>query len=181
MKFEVKSQFVQKDVYEFQRVAAKTVLRGKTRASKTVFFIFAALFLLFGAYIGITNNEMTTAIGGLIAAVIICIPALVYDRFISWSSWMRWRRANGRAEMIYAFSAESFTEQVGDRPPFTNKYSDLYACFENKNYFFLFFSKREGYMLKKSDFVQGEPAKFRKFVEKQSDGRIQFYTVSDGK
>lgn len=178
MKFVVKSVYQHNDVVEFQRVVGLTVQRTKNLLSRVTFFFLGALFLVTGCSMAVTGGSFTWAIGGIVAGFVLCIPGFYHHKYLAWTTWRRWQRSNGGKEISYSFDEDGVVESmVGNT--FRTRYDEVYACFENKDYFFLFLSKREGYILKKSDFVEGRPEKFKAALEKWCGGRIQVYPVSD--
>ena len=178
MKFVVKSVYQKQDVVEFQRVVGNTVQRTKNLLSRVTFFFLGALFLVTGCSLAVNGSGTAWALGGIVAGIVLCIPGVYYHKYLAVSTWRRWQRANGNKEISYSFDEDGVVESmVGNT--YRTRYNEVYACFENSGYFFLFLSKREGYILKKSDFVEGRPEKFKAALEKWCGGRIQVYPVSD--
>lgn len=178
MKFVIKSVYQKEDVVEFQRVVGLTVQKGKNLISRITFFFLGALFLIAGCSVAVQGGGGAWAIGGIVAGIVLFIPGVYFHKYLAWSTWRRWNRSNGGKEISYTFDDEGIEERmVGNT--FRTRYNEVYACFENAKYFFLFLSKREGYIMKKSDFVEGRPEKFKAALEKWCAGRIQVYPVSD--
>ena len=180
MKFVVQSVYQKEDVVEFQRVVGLTVQKGKNLISRITFFFLGALFLVTGCSMAVSGSGGAWAVGGIIAGIVLCIPGVYHHKYLAWSTWRRWKRTNGEKQISYTFDGDGIEERM-EGNTFRTRYHEVYACFENTKYFVLFLSKREGYIMKKSDFVEGKPEKFKDALEKWCSGRIQVYPVSDPK
>ena len=178
MKFVIQSVYQREDVEAFQWVVAHTVQRGKNLISQVTFFFLGALFFVTGCSLAVSGSGSAWAVGGIVAGVVLCAPGVFHHRIMARSTWRRWRRANGDRPIRYTFDEDGVVEEM-EGNHFRTRYGEVYACFENTRYFFLFLSRREGYILKKADFMEGRPEKFRETLEKWCGGRIQVYPVSD--
>ena len=178
MNFTITSVYQREDVEEFQRVVGLTVQKGRMLISKVTFFFLAALFLVTGCSMALTGGSSAWAIGGIVAGVVLCIPGVFHYKYLASSAWRRWKRGSGGRSITYTFDSGGMVEHM-EGNTFRNRYSEVYACFETSGYFFLFMSKREGYILKKADFKEGRPEQFKAALEKWCAGRIQVYTVAD--
>ena len=178
MKFTITSVYQREDVEEFQRVVGLTVQKGRMLISKITFFFLGALFFVTGCSMALTGGNSAWAVGGIVAGIVLCIPGVFHYKYLARTAWGRWKRNNGGRPITYTFDTEGMVERM-EGNTFRNRYSDVYACFETAGYFFLFMSKREGYILKKTDFKEGRPEQFKTALEKWCAGRITVYQVAD--
>ena len=70
------------------------------------------------------------------------------------------------------------TEGEGEQK-ITAPYSEVYAAYESEDHFFLFMSKRDGYIMKKSDFIQGDPAQFAAFLREKTGRDVRKVTLAN--
>ncbi|MCC8122677.1 MAG: YcxB family protein [Oscillospiraceae bacterium] len=179
MKFEVRTKFAKEDIGEFQRVSLQTIQKKKMMLIKIIYSVLAILFLFGSVWVAVERQDFRWFVGGVVAAAILFFAGYYQSRPSPGRAWRKWKRATSNMEMLYQFDEENFIERMGANSYYKNKYTDIYACFENKLNFFVFVSKEEGYMIKKSDFVLGKAKDFKAFIEKQCNGRIKVYAVSD--
>ncbi len=177
MNFTITSVYQCADVEEFQRVVGLTVQKGKMLISKITFFFLGALFFITGCSMALGEGGSAWAVGGIVAGVVLCIPGVFHYKYLAASAWRRWKRNNGGRPITYTFDSEGMVERM-EGNTYRNRYTEIYACFETEGYFFLFLSKREGYILKKADFTEGKPEKFKAALEKWCGGRIKVYPVA---
>ena len=178
MTFTIKSSYQKEDMVEFQRVIGLTVQRVRALLPRIMFFFLGALFFITGCSMAVKGSGNVWAFGGIIAGVVLCIPGLFHHKFLAGSAWRRWKRRSGDKAITFTFDSEGVLEEM-EGNSYRTRYSEVYACVENRAYFFLFFSKREGYILKKSDFLEGRPEKFPAALENWCNGHIKVYPVSD--
>ena len=138
----------------------------------------------------LTNIMIVIGLTSVVSAPLLCLvcvvvgaamlwPGITYYDYLARKSWKIWNRVQGKGKpQLYTFDESTVTEGEGEQK-ITAPYSEVYAAYESEDHFFLFMSKRDGYIMKKSDFIQGDPAQFAAFLREKTGRDVRKVTLAN--
>lgn len=161
MNFEVKTVLTKKEIMAYQRISGKTVQRGRLLGSRGG--------LIFIGLAGLTGCAVAGNLSGFNVTVLIgfVLSAMCLMMGINWYGYLTWQNSRGGAlgmELTCFFVPEHAVIRSGTVEAL-HKYSEFIALAESEDYFALFLDVKSGYILPKANFLHGDPAKFRDFLE----------------
>ncbi len=162
MKFAVETKLGPEELEAYHRITGKSVKRTKLAVIQGALLLVGVAAILAGM-----SALLQVAFGVMPVVCVVAGASMValgvnYYRYLTWKSEKR--IGAGMDEQNFFFQedllvAQSKAERV------VHNYGDFKTVVEAQDYFALFLNKRQGYLLPKKGFFQGDPAEFSAFME----------------
>lgn len=183
MKYEVHMTYAKPDITALVRAIYARRTSGKyAKGLKTVYLVGSIWFLwagIFGLIQLAGNAEEIIGDTGAGGALSVYLPGVLLILFGAWllsyvlaPHWLQrqllWKQYVRKGLAVtYAFGEERLTEQtlVSDQ---SFDYSLVETVLEDGEHYFLFVDAMSAHILKKQNFIQGDPEEFRTFIEQKT-------------
>lgn len=175
--YQVKTVYQKEDIKAFHKLVGGYVNKGRMKLSRYSLIIVGAAMIVIGLT-SVVSSPLLCLVCVVIGAAMLW-PGITFYDYLTRKTWKMWNRVQGGGRpQVYTFDENTVTEGEGGEK-ITAPYSEVYAAYESEDHFFLFMSKRDGYIMKKSDFVEGDPAQFAAFLREKTGRDVQKVTLQN--
>ena len=175
--YQVKTLYQKEDIKAFHKLVGGYVSKTRLMVSRYSLIIVGAAMIVIGLT-SVVSAPLLCLVCVVVGAAMLW-PGIAYYDYLARKSWKIWNRVQGKGKpQLYTFDESTVTEGEGEQK-ITAPYSEVYAAYESEDHFFLFMSRRDGYIMKKSDFVEGDPAQFAAFLQEKTGRSVQKVTLQN--
>lgn len=169
-KYKVKAAADRQGIQTLAGVTARTTLQMQNLIPRILFLGGGLAVVVFKGAMPWLGKPDAYQIFCTVTGVTLVALGLFGDRINRWNAWRLAQRA--KEEVCFLFEDARFlVERQGQATP--RSYEGLYAVYELPEAFALFLTAKEGYLLRHSDFQEGNPLLFLEFLKKKQVCRIE--------
>ena len=175
MKFQATASRDRQGVQTLSRITANTTLQMQNLLPRCLFLGGGAAIALLKGVLVWRGELLSYETFCIVTGVTLMLLGAFGERINAWNAWRLARRQSGEVTLI--FEEERFClRREGKTEP--HPYDSLHAVFQTQDAFAVYLSAKEGYLLRHSDFTEGDPRLLADFLEKYWHDHVE---LLDGK